>query len=252
MKTFGIDVKKLFNAFLGMLSFIKNYFKMKKQISLSDKEFVITNFYPCPDDRFQNAGSVSKHYFLQDLYVAQKIFRHNPQKHVDIGSRIEGFISNVASFREVEIFDIREFNFDILNVVFRKADIMDVNFPLSNYTDSISSLHAVEHFGLGRYGDPLDYNGHIKGLNNIYKLLKPNGKFYFSVPIGKQRIEFDAHRVFSISYLLKYFDKKYKLDSLAYIDDDDKLFSNVGLNSENIQNNFGCNYGCGIFELTKI
>ncbi len=225
---------------------------MKRQISRSEKEFVITKIYPCPDDRFQNAGSVSQHYFLQDLYVAQKIFRHNPLKHVDIGSRIEGFVSYVAVFRQIEVFDLREFDFEIPNVIFRKADVTDANFSLINYTDSVSSLHAVEHFGLGRYGDHIDYNGHIKGLNNIYKLLKQNGKFYFSVPIGVQRIEFDAHRVFSISYLLNYFENKFKLDSFAYIDDENKLFMGVELNDENIQNNFGCNYGCGIFELTKL
>ena len=35
--------------------------------------------------------------------------------------------------------------------------------------DSISCLHALEHFGLGRYNDPLDPNGHLKGFNNISK-----------------------------------------------------------------------------------
>ncbi len=30
------------------------------------------------------------------------------------------------------------------------------------YPDFISSLQAVEHFSLGKYGDNLDYYGHIK------------------------------------------------------------------------------------------
>ncbi len=33
------------------------------------------------------------------------------------------------------------------------------------------------------------------------RMLKKEGKFYFSVPIGEQRIEFNAHRVFSVKYL---------------------------------------------------
>jgi hypothetical protein len=69
--------------------------------------------------------------------------------------------------------------------------------------DSLSSLHAIEHFGLGRYGDPIDINGHLKAITNLHLMLKPKGKFYFSVPIGKQRIEFNAHRVFSIKYLIR-------------------------------------------------
>jgi hypothetical protein len=32
------------------------------------------------------------------------------------------------------------------------------------YCDSLSCLHALEHFGLGRYGDPIDPRGHEKGI----------------------------------------------------------------------------------------
>ena len=34
-------------------------------------------------------------------------------------------------------------------------------------TDSLSCLHAIEHFGLGRYTDPIDINIHIKGLTTL-------------------------------------------------------------------------------------
>ena len=75
---------------------------------------------------------------------------------------------------------------------------------LAESTDSLSCLHALEHFGLGRYGDPVDYDGYLKGFDNLYRILKPGGRLYFSVPMGPQRIEFDAHRVFSMAYLLLY------------------------------------------------
>lgn len=73
---------------------------------------------------------------------------------------------------------------------------MELPAGMVNYCDSISSLHAIEHFGLGRYGDPIDYFGYLKALQNIAKIVKTGGTFYFSVPIGPQRIEFNAHRVF--------------------------------------------------------
>lgn len=129
---------------------------------------------------------------------------------------------------------------------------MDSDFNITNYCDSVSSLHAVEHFGLGRYGDKLDYNGHLKGLNNIHRMLKPGGKFYFSVPIGKQRIEFNAHRVFAVKYLVELLQDKYRIDFFSYVDDKGNLFKDIPLKSEGIENNFGCSYGCGILELTKI
>jgi hypothetical protein len=122
---------------------------------------------------------------------------------------------------------------------------------LENYTDSLSSLHAIEHFGLGRYGDNIDINGYIKGLNNIYKALSVGGKFYFSVPIGEQRTEFNAHRVFSLSYVLSLFDEKYTITSFSYVDDKGDFFEDVSLTKENIESNFLCRFGCGIFELIK-
>ncbi len=251
LNLFGFYPRKFIYSTKGISPFIKNYFELKKQIN-SNNVFKIKSFHPCLDDRFDTAGSVPLHYFHQDLFVANKIFMSNPIKHTDIGSRIDGFVAHVASFREIEIFDIRKMNDKIKNVKFVQADLMDENFKMENYCDSISCLHAIEHFGLGRYGDNVDVKGYLKGLNNIYKLLKQNGKFYFSTPIGKQRIEFDAHRVFSVKYLLELFKGKYSLNSFSYINDQNVLFENVELNERVVQNNFNCNYGCGIFEMTKV
>src|SRR5712692_9241557 len=60
---------------------------------------------PCLHDRGAEAGAVRGEYFWQDLYVAQKIFKASPRKHVDVGSRINGFVAHVASFREIEVID---------------------------------------------------------------------------------------------------------------------------------------------------
>ena len=82
-------------------------------------------------------------------------------------------------------------------------------------------------------------------------MLQQGGTFYFSVPIGRQRIEFNANRVFSIQYLLDYFNDKYDIKSFSYVDDKRDLHDNQPLTTETIKNNCGCKYGCGIFELTK-
>jgi len=84
------------------------------------------------------------------------------------------------------------------------------------------------------------------------KILKKGGKFYFSVPIGKQRIEFNAHRVFDVAYLLRLFNNKFKIDYFSYVDDEGGLFENVEIDNSKVKNNYNCNYGCGIFEMTKI
>ncbi len=242
-----------FSVFLkGLPFYLRSYFEIKRQARQGAAEFPFGKSYPCLDERFQQSGVASGHYFHQDLLVANKIFKNNPAKHVDIGSRVDGLVAHLASFREIEVFDIRKLNRDILNVRFKQLDLMDKYLPLFDYCDSVSCLHALEHFGLGRYGDRVEYMGHLIGWANIYRLLKKNGKLYFSVPIGEQRIEFNAHRVFSLKYLLTLFDGKYKIDSFDYVDDEGHLFSNVQLEPQPVQDNFSCHYGCGIFELSKI
>jgi SAM-dependent methyltransferase len=204
------------------------------------------------NERFQNSGTMKGHYFHQDLLIARKIYENKPIKHIDIGSRIDGFVAHIAVFREIEVFDIRNQENNVKNIIFKKADLMDPPYEIENYCDSISALHSIEHFGLGRYGDFIDYFGYKKGLDNIYKILKKGGKFYFSVPIGQQRVEFNAHRVFSMEYLMEEFKDKYHIDTFSYVNDRGDLFENCVLDDNEIKNNYGCIFGCGIFELTKL
>jgi hypothetical protein len=57
----------------------------------------------------------------------------------------------VASFRPIEVFDIRKNYNQVQNITFIQGDLMQLDSKYENYCDSISSLHAIEHFGLGRY-----------------------------------------------------------------------------------------------------
>jgi hypothetical protein len=237
----------------GLPSLLKNYYEIRKQARQYGMGFPFGKFYPCIEDKDQKSGTASGHYFHQDLLVANKIFINKPGKHVDIGSRIDGFVAHMASFRDIEVFDIRDMTEEIQNIHFKRLDIMDSNAMSHDYCDSISCLHALEHFGLGRYGDRVDYNGHLLGWENIYKMLKKGGKCYFSVPIGKQRIEFNAHRVFSVEYLVNVMiGKRYNIDSFSYVDDEGDLVRDAALDEGSVKNSFSLNYGCGIFELSKI
>lgn len=250
-KLFGLEPQKFFHSVYGVPKYFRDLKTLKTQKG-NDQSFPFSSKFPILNEWRAEAGVASGHYFHQDIYVAQKVFRNNPQRHIDIGSRIDGFVAHVASFRKIEILDIRELKSNIENVTFTKADLMNVPVDLIASCDSISSLHAIEHFGLGRYGDPIDYFGHKKALDNILRMLKPGGKFYFSVPIGEQRIEFNAHRVFSVAYLVDLLQKNYKIDSFAFVDDSGDLHANPPFTDEQIANNYGCHYGCGIFELTKL
>ncbi len=213
--------------------------------------FPMAKWHPCLMDRRDQSGVASGHYFHQDLLVAQRIFQNRPQHHVDVGSRVDGFVAHVAVFRRIEVLDIRGQRSQIPNITFTQADIMSDDFPLQDYSDSISCLHAIEHFGLGRYGDTLDTSGHLRGMTNIYRCLKPGGTLYLSTPIGPQRIEFNAHRVFSLQYLLNWIKPLFTIKTFSLVNDSGDLISPLELSGTNIDTNFGCQFGCGIFELEK-
>jgi len=242
--------KTLWRVVQGGPSFVRDFFRLKKQRGL-DTLFPFGPLNPITFESNDESGTMSGHYFHQDLLVARKLYHSNPQKHVDIGSRTDGFVAHVAVFREIEILDIREQTSNVKNILFRQADLMELQEDMRDYCDSISSLHAIEHFGLGRYGDPIDYQGYKKAIENITRMLKKGGTFYFSVPIGPQRIEFNAHRVFSVVYLLELLGEHFDVQSFSYVNDAGDLFEDVELSHDEVQISFGCQYGCGIFELRK-
>lgn len=253
MSVFGIQPLQTIRAIKGIPYYIKNLYLLIKQKKTTVKQFPFGRPNPCFDDRSDNSGSVKGHYFHQDLLVARQVHFNNPNTHIDVDSLVDGFVAHVAAFRPIKIFDIRPLSSNIPNMEFKEVDLMiAIKDDMVECCDSLSCLHVIEHFGLGRYGDTVDYDGYIFGLDNLYRILKKNGKFYFSVPIGPQRIEFDAHRVFSIGYLLELFDGKYQIDNFSFVDDNGDLHESVPITEAETQNSFGCIYGCGIFEMTKL
>jgi hypothetical protein len=192
----------MLSSLRGLPNFVKDWQAFRR--SFSGKMLSV----PCLHDRFEEGGTTKSEYFWQDLWVARQIYAAAPSKHVDIGSRVDGFVAHVASFREIEVLDVRPITGTIPGVTFRQADLMDeTSLPqgasTGGYCDSLSCLHALEHFGLGRYGDPINPQGYRQGLENMAKLLSPGGLFYLSTPIGKERVEFNANWVFDPRTLLK-------------------------------------------------
>lgn len=248
----GIDLTVMLQNGGGLFWYLRDYARIYAQRRRSDLPMKFGPPSPRLGDRAVSAGDATGHYFHQDLLVARRVFLANPHRHVDVGSRIDGFVAHVASFREIEVIDIRPLTEAAHAIRFQPLDLMGTLPPaMHDYCDSASCLHALEHFGLGRYGDPLRWDGHLVGLRNLHALLKPGGKLYLSFPIGPQRVEFNSQRVFALEYVIPLLERDFKIDAFAYVDDTGRLHVDVALIDEGIRNNFGCHFGCGIFELTK-
>lgn len=190
----GFDFRIFLQTLRGFHLYVRDWIIFRKAFSGN------MAFMPCFHDRFEEGGATKTEYFWQDLFVARAIYAANPVRHVDIGSRVDGFVSHVASYRECEVIDVRPISTVIPGITFRQADLMNPSALLatdaSGYCDSLSCLHAIEHFGLGRYGDPINPLGYEQGIANMANLLKPNGTFYLSTPVGFERVEFNANWVF--------------------------------------------------------
>jgi hypothetical protein len=191
---FGLDPRTFMRSLRGLPVYLRDWAAFRKGYAGKMK------FMPCLHDRYEEGGATKSEYFWQDLLVARAIHAAKPVKHVDIGSRVDGFVAHVASFREIEVFDVRPISTAVPGVVFRQADLMNpTSLPTTDgggYCDSLSCLHAIEHFGLGRYGDPVNPQGYQRGIANMAQLLQPGGTFYLSTPIGQERVEFNANWVF--------------------------------------------------------
>jgi hypothetical protein len=243
---FGLDPSRFLRSLCGMPRFIRNWRKFRK--SYSGRLVLV----PCLHDWYEEGGAIRNEYFWQDLLVASWIFEANPQRHVDVGSRIDGFVAHLASFREIEVFDVRPIDAKIPRVISKQADLMGPLRGMKGYCDSLSCLHALEHFGLGRYGDPIDPRGYERGMANMAELLKIGGKFYLSAPIGRERVEFNSNYVFdprTIIHCAKANDLN--LDDLTVISGEGTV-RHMQTDEKTMLELARCSYNLGVFVFSKV
>jgi hypothetical protein len=62
--------------------------------------------------------------------------------------------------------------------------------------DVALSISSVEHDGLGRYGESVDPNGDLRAMAELRALLEPEGFLLLAVPIGRDAVVWNAHRIY--------------------------------------------------------
>lgn len=226
-------------------TFVSDWVRYQRLNSTPAYRLRIKDAFPILTDRDASAGLAVGHYFHQDLWAARKIFQNRPKEHIDIGSRIDGFVAHLLTFMPVQIVDIRPMISNIEGLTFIRDDATALTQLQTSSVQSLSSLHVAEHFGLGRYSDPIDPDACFKFMEALQRVLAPGGKLYFSVPIGRERVEFNAHRVFSPNTIVKQF-PLLQLESFSFVGDDGSLYQNtepLALPDSEM--------ACGLFEFTK-
>lgn len=160
------------------------------------------------------------------------------------------FCANLSAFIPVEFYDYRPAKLNLPNLSAREADLTTLNNFKNNSVESLSCLHVVEHIGLGRYGDPIDSNGDIKAINELKRICKEGGNILFVTPVGKEKIIFNAHRIYAFDTINKLFGDNFELKEFSLVTDDHEFVENLNLNEAGslVEKQ---NYACGCFWFIK-
>ena len=165
--------------------------------------------------------------------------RAAPDDHVDIGSDVN-YVGMISVIVPVTFIDIRPLSVDLPHLRCLQGTVLRIPFDDASVT-SLSCLHVAEHVGLGRYGDELDPAGTRRACAELERVLAPAGNLYFSVPVGRPRVCFNAHRVHSPLQILDFF-PGLELESFSLVDDDFEFRADADVGSA-----AELSYGCGLF-----
>lgn len=224
---------------------IKSYTELNQRLNFNiEKQYM----WPVIRDKYASAGTINN-YFWQDLWAARLIFKSGVKNHFDIGSRIDGFIAHLLAMDlDVTLIDIREFPGQVekLHTIIDDATLLK-QVP-DNSIESMSALCSLEHFGLGRYGDPIDPEACFRCFKEIQKKIKNGGNIYISLPVGKERVEFNAHRVFYPSTIIQEFSEMELIEYSCTAQGE--IEYNVELNKYDEDRHDG-NYRYGLFHFRK-
>jgi len=114
--------------------------------------------------------------------------------------------------------------------------------------DSGISISSFEHDGLGKYGDPLDPDGDVKAMTRMKETIKPGGLLYLAVPIGKDRIDWNAHRVYGGHRLPVLLEGWELIDSFGF---DEKLFDMIPGDSREERPSYGYKHALFVLKNTE-
>lgn len=208
-------------------------------------ELKITECFLCLEDRTAHTAFDS-HYIYHPAWAARILAKTKPAVHTDISSTLH-FATIVSAFIPVRFYDYRPADLYLSNLTSESADLTALPFA-DNSLSSLSCMHTIEHIGLGRYGDPIDPEGDLKSIKELIRVLARGGNLIFVVPIGKPKMVFNAHRIYSYEQIIRYF-KDLELKEFSLIPDQGQSIGMIHNADKEMADRQ--NYGCGCFWFVK-
>ncbi len=240
-------VKKYFNDRRVMQNFRKELDTFRASEAKTKSRFPLReeDLYPCLHDNTPYTA-FDRHYVFHVAWACRIVQTINPAVHIDFSSSLY-FCSTVSAFVPTKFYDFRPAKLNLSGLDSLEGDLTKISFP-DNSVESLSCLHTIEHVGLGRYGDPIDYDGDIKAIAELKRVVKPDGSLLFVTPVGKARIQYNAHRIYSYDQVMEHF-SGFELKEFSLVPDSDEeggLIRNASKEQSDRQK-----YGCGCFWFVK-
>ncbi len=129
-------------------------------------------------------------------FAADVVRKIDPQNILDIGSH-RLFLLGLTASKCVTSIDVRQ----RLSVTSKEkvitSDARKINLPAASH-DMIISLCALEHFGLGCYGDSIDLDADLKAVAEFFRVLVHGGHLVITIPVSRvSTLNFNSFRVYS-------------------------------------------------------
>lgn len=194
--------------------------------------------YPCLGD-WTTTTPFDPHYFHQGAWLARRLATAQQDLHVDVGSSVMT-LSVLSAWAPTVFVDVRPLRASITGLKAIAGSLVQLPFA-DRSVRSISCLHVIEHVGLGRYGDPLDASGADRAAAELGRVLAPGGRLYLSTPVGRERICFNAHRVFDPRAVSRWF-PDCRLISFSCVDDRGVFHAD-----SRPEDAMRLDYGCGMY-----
>lgn len=221
--------------------FVRDWILFSFRAHRQDSVNLIDTF-PCLTD-WVSRTPFDPHYFYQGAWLARKLAASKPSKHIDVGSSVL-MLSVLSAIVDITFVDYRPLQAPLPGLSSLGGNITNLLFN-DDSIESLSCLHVIEHIGLGRYGDPLDPRGSEKAAAELQRILQPGGSLFVSVPVGKERVCFNAHRIHSTERIIDYFNKLELID-FSIVDDEGTFHDKVDPCKWK-----DLSYACGMFHFRK-
>jgi hypothetical protein len=183
------------------------------------------------------------HYVYHCAWAIRTVLKIQPSVHFDISSSLY-FSTALSAWIPVKFFDYRPATINLSQLECDRCDLTHLAFE-DNSIKSLSCMHTLEHVGLGRYGDTLDPAGHLKAIGELKRVVAPEGSLLVVVPVGAQRVCFNAHRIYRYEFLLDLF-AGFELVEAALVTDNNEFVKEPTRELCDKQQ-----YGCGCFWFKK-